>query len=225
MAVSTTTPVIGQQSTSQISSNKGLLGKDDFLKLMLTQLRYQDPLNPMEGTEFATQLAQFSSVEQLSNINTNITQSIDATQILSQAIGNALSATLIGKEVKASGEQFAYSGTGDVRLGYSLSGVADKVAVRVVDSYGATVRTLSSGGGLKGDNEVLWDGKNDQGGSVAAGQYKLVVKASDADGNAVTTTPFVFGHVTSVRFKATGTVFVVDGMEIPISKILEVLNG
>jgi flagellar basal-body rod modification protein FlgD len=225
MTVSSATPVLGQQSTTQTSASNGLLGKDDFLKLLLTQLRYQDPLNPLEGTEFATQLAQFSSVEQLSNINTNLTQSLDATQILSQSIGNALSATLIGKEVKASSEQFAYGGTGDVRLGYTLGGAADKVSVRVVDSYGVTVRTLTNGGGVEGDNEVLWNGKNEQGVAVAAGQYKLVVQASDADGNSVTTTPFLFGHVSAVRFKATGTVFVVDGMEVPISKILEVLNG
>jgi len=81
---------VGVGQTTQTAANKSVLGKDDFLKMLVQQLRYQDPLNPMKGDEFATQLAQFSSVEQLNNINTSLTDSLNANYMLTQAINNGL---------------------------------------------------------------------------------------------------------------------------------------
>ena len=82
-------------STSTSSATNGVLGQDDFLKLLVSQLQNQDPMNPMDGTQFASQLAQFTSVEQLANINTSLQSSISANQLLNQSISNALSTTVI----------------------------------------------------------------------------------------------------------------------------------
>ena len=95
--------VTGKTSTTtqtQTAQAK-LLGKDDFMKLLLAQLKNQDPLNPMDGTDFTAQLAQFSSLEQLSNLNTELkVQSVNQ-----MTLGYAQSVNMIGKEVVASDRQ------------------------------------------------------------------------------------------------------------------------
>jgi len=201
------------------------MGKDDFLKLLTTQLRYQDPMNPMQGGEFATQLAQFSSLEQLTNINTSLTQGLDANYLLSQVIGNSLSANLIGNQVRATSDTFNYSGSGDVKLGYTLPGNSSAVSVKIYDKNDNLVRTLTNPGNSSGDNSFSWDGKDNLGNTVASGKYKFSVDAKDGDGAAMKTTQFIYGTVSAVRFKSDGTFFVVDGDEVSLANILEILKG
>ena len=90
---------VENQTNLMTSNNKSqnVLDKQAFLNLLVTQLKYQDPLNPMENTEFVAQLAQFSSLEQLVNVNDNL----QADAVLSQSVNNSLIASLIGNEVKA----------------------------------------------------------------------------------------------------------------------------
>ena len=190
MTTTTATQVLGQQTSSTSSSSKTVLGKDDFLKLFLAQLRNQDPMNPMKGTEVATQLAQFSSVEQLSNINTNLTKSLDMSSLLSQSISNALSATLVGKEVKATGDSFMFNGSTEVRLGYTLPSKAENVEVTIVDANGTPVRTFKDPGIEKGDTTFTWDGKNDDGQALSQGKYTFKVNATDKDGNTLSSSSF-----------------------------------
>jgi flagellar basal-body rod modification protein FlgD len=219
------TAAIGAQTLTGTSGSPSILGKDDFLKLLITQLRYQDPLEPMKGTEFAAQLAQFSSVEQLSNINTNLTQTLATNQLMTQSIGNSLAATMIGKGVKASANEFQFTGTGSAQLGYTLPVAAAEVSVRVYDSTGTLVRTITNAGTDKGDSTVVWDGTNESGQTMAEGKYTFKVDAQDSSKAALTATPFLYGTISAVRFTSAGTMFVVDGVEIPVSQILELLNG
>jgi flagellar basal-body rod modification protein FlgD len=219
------TAAIGAQTLTGAAGSQAILGKDDFLKLLITQLRYQDPLEPMKGTEFAAQLAQFSSVEQLANINTNLTQTLATNQLMTQSIGNSLAATMIGKGVKASANEFQFTGTGTVQLGYTLPVSAAGVSISVYDSLGTLVRTITNVPTDKGDSTVVWDGTNDNGQALAEGKYTFKVDAQDASKAALTATPFLYGTISAVRFTAAGTMFVVDGVEIPISQILELLNG
>jgi flagellar basal-body rod modification protein FlgD len=190
------------------------------------QLRFQDPLNPVKGTEFAAQLAQFSSVEQLSNINTNILQSIDANYLMSQSISNALAATFVGKDVRAATDTFKFNGDDDsLSLGYTLPAAADSVTVKIYDESGNLVKTLAVTGKSKGDNTFTWDGTNEEGRSVGPGKYKFSVEAKDTTGGSISATSFVVGKVSGVRFKPEGTVFVIDGMEVKLSDILEIMEG
>jgi flagellar basal-body rod modification protein FlgD len=211
--------------SQQSSASSSIMGKDDFLKLLVMQLQNQDPLNPMEGTEFAAQLAQFSSVEQLSNINSSLTDSINADALLAQSINNALSSTFIGKEVKATSSSFNYTGASDLKLGYTLPSAANTVTVKIYDSSGNLVRTMKSTSLNKGDSTVTWDGKNDRGASVESGKYSFKVEALDEAGTTLATSNFIYGKVSSVRFTSDGTVFVIDGAEIPISDVLEIMEG
>jgi flagellar basal-body rod modification protein FlgD len=216
---------IGPTQFPASTSAKGVLGKDDFLKLLVSQLQNQDPMNPTDGTAFAAQLAQFSSVEQLSNINTTLQASIDSTALMNQSISNALATNVIGKEVRASGTSFNYTGSGDMKLGYSLPSAAVSADVKIVDQSGKVVRTISGTGVAMGDVDVKWDGLTDSGAQAAAGKYTIKVEATDAKSKAITSTPFFYGVVTGVRFKSTGTVFVVDGSEINLADVLEVSAG
>jgi len=223
--MTTSINAVGTSQFPTTDSTGGILGKDDFLKLLVMQLRNQDPLDPMKGTEFAAQLAQFSSVEQLSNINSNLVASLDATHLLSQGISNSLAATIIGKDIRASGEAFTYTGSSSARIGYTLPSNADTVTVKILDASGTVVRTMSGTGTAKGDNSFTWDGKDDQGSNVAAGKYTFTVEAKDSNGASVNVWRYVFGSVSAVRFKSDGAVFVVDGMEIRLSDVLEILEG
>jgi flagellar basal-body rod modification protein FlgD len=216
---------VGPTQFPASTSTQGTLGKDDFLKLLVSQLQNQDPMNPMDGTQFASQLAQFSSVEQLQNINTTLQSSLNASSLLNQSISNALSTTVIGKEVRAAGTSFNYSGSGDMKLGYTLPSAAVSAQVKILDQNGAVVRTINGTGVAAGDADVKWDGLTDSGVQAAAGHYTIQVSALDSAGKAVSATPFFYGVVSGVRFKSTGTVFVVDGEEISLSNILEVSQG
>jgi flagellar basal-body rod modification protein FlgD len=222
--VSAATSAITGVVQGQTAEDKAVLGKDDFLRLLITQLRYQDPLNPMQGSEFASQLAQFSSVEQLANINTNLSSSLDANHLLTSAISNALSATIIGKDVRASGTDFHYSGEGEARLGVTLTSAAESVRVTIYSHAGRAVRTVDLGSAVAGDTTFPWDGLDNAGAAVAAGSYTFAVQATDADGGSMTTEPYIYGTVSAVRFRPGGTMFVVDGVEVSMSDILEIIN-
>ena len=220
-----TTPVTSPVTQSPTSPPTSILGKDDFLKLLTMQLKNQDPLNPMDGTQFASQLAQFSSVEQLSNINATLQQSIDANYLLSQSIGNGLAATFVGKDVRATGKTLHFDGTTPARLGYSLPSAADSVTVKIYDDSGNLVKTLTDTGKSVGDNSLAWDGTNDQGQVLNAGKYTFTVEAKDGSGGTIVASSYIEGRVSGVRFKSDGTVFVVDGEEVKLSDILEIMEG
>ncbi|HXF99397.1 MAG TPA: FlgD immunoglobulin-like domain containing protein [Bacteroidota bacterium] len=210
-----------------------VMDKDAFLMLLTNQLRFQDPMNPMKGTDFATQLAQFASVEQLNNISNSLTDSINANYVLTQAINNGLSAGFVGKEVRATGDTFNLGEPGEhvrtIKLGYTLPSAASSVVVKIKDQSGRVVRTLHVNGTAKGDNTFTWDGRTDPNifpnNEAPAGTYSFVVEARDASNNTLTASLFMYGVVSAVRFTADGTKFVINGREVLLGNILEVLGG
>jgi flagellar basal-body rod modification protein FlgD len=223
--MSTLSNIYGLTSQAAATSTaKKSMGKDDFLKMLIQQLRNQDPLDPMEGTEFAAQLAQFSSVEQLDNIQAALTQSIEANYLLSNSINNALAATFVGKQAKAAFDSFQHEG-GENRLGYTLAGNANSVQVKIYDSSGRLVRTMTGTGVSKGDHDLTWDGRDDRGALMPTGSYRFEVEARDTNNSLVETSEYIFGMVSAVRFKSTGAVFVIGGVEVPLDRILEIVDG
>jgi flagellar basal-body rod modification protein FlgD len=225
MAVTYTTVPVSSTTSTSSSTKSTVLGKDDFLKLLITEMKNQNPLSPMDGTEYAAQLAQFSSLEQLSNINTTLTESVSSNQLMTQAISNSLATTMIGKTVKASGSSVGTTGSGSVTLGYKLASPAATVTTKIYNSEGVLVRTLKTSNVAAGDGSVTWDGEDEDGSQMAAGKYTFEVSAVDSKGNAVTSSTYVTGKISGVRFTSNGTAFVVGGVEVPLSDILEILNG
>lgn len=199
------------------------LGRDEFLKLLTFQLKEQNPLNPTDNAEFASQLAQFSQLEQLTDMRAALEQQIQTNLLLSQSITNVSAASLIGKNVKAYSNTMAYDGSTPVKLGYNLLADAKEVTVEIRDSKGNLVKTLKPTTEKKqGDNNLTWDGTNSDGNKVAAGSYKFTVKAKGKDDIALEAQAFTYGKVDSVRFKPEGAVLVVNGHEVPLGDITDI---
>ncbi|MBW1857635.1 MAG: flagellar hook assembly protein FlgD, partial [Deltaproteobacteria bacterium] len=144
--------------TSSYTSPKKELGREDFLALLVEQLKHQDPLNPMESTEFTAQLAQFSSLEQLFGMNENLA---GIREVLSnQDKENLLE--LIGKTVKADDNTILIKGGNALSGSYLLEDGAD-VSISIYDSDGIEIRRLYPGRQDAGEYDVVWDGKDNSG--------------------------------------------------------------
>lgn len=215
--------VKNNSNTSTVSSNKSVLGKDDFLKLMIAQLKNQDPLNPMDGTEYASQLAQFSSLEQLTNLNSYLKQSIDANYMLTQSINNTMLANLIGKEVKVNSKELQVNGQESLSIGYELPEGVKSVKVNIYNQYGTLIKSLEASN-KKGSNKLLWDLTDNNGEKVINGDYKFEVIASDYNNNAVNVTSYILGLIDGIKYSENGTLLIINGAQYSAGDILEIIN-
>jgi flagellar basal-body rod modification protein FlgD len=200
------------------SSGENTLGKEAFLNLLVTQLKYQDPLNPMENTEFVAQLSQFSSLEQLWNVNENL----QTETLVSQSIHNSLVSSLVGKDVKALGNTTTLPEEGTANLGYTIAESAT-VTISIFDQSGNTVRTENVGVQEAGYYSTTWDGQDNNGNRVSAGEYTIAINAVDANGNAVETNAILRGQITGVRFVEGAPVLLMGMNEIDPADVLEVV--
>ncbi|HET56055.1 MAG TPA: flagellar hook capping protein [Ignavibacteria bacterium] len=211
--------------TPQYNDSHGIMGKDDFLKLMIEQLKNQDPLNPMDSHEFAAQLAQFSSLEQLSNINTSLRESIDSNYLLAQSVNNTLTATLIGKDVKFESNVLHNQGENTARIGYNLPANAKSVTINIYDESGKIVRTIEGKGITKGDHKLSWDFTDNDGRKLANGKYTFKVEVESNGQEQLSANVFQYGTITGVKFTESGTKIMIDNIEYYLSDILEILNS
>jgi flagellar basal-body rod modification protein FlgD len=212
-------PGVSNNITSVGSSN---LGKDDFLNLLVTQLRYQDPLEPMQDSDFVAQLAQFSSLEQLSNISTTLGYSTELDYILSQTIANTMATTIIGKEIVAEGDTIYHEYETDSRICFELDGDAKNVEVKIYNETGSLVRTLTDQDLEKGMNHIDWDGKDNSGSKVAGGEYTFEITAKDSSDESVGVHTRIVGIVESVRYENGKGYLIVNGQKIEMSDIIEI---
>ncbi len=212
-------------ATSSQTSTNSVLGKDDFLKLLVTQLKNQDPLNPTDGTEFASQLAQFSSLEQLTNLNDAIQQNMNNSYYLTQSINNSLASNLVGKNVTVLSNSVTNSGQGETNLGYTLPQNAGSVNITIQDEYGATVRTIEGVPRTQGDNKVSWDFSDNEGNQLPEGNYTFTVNAYDDSGNSISAQTFSSGIVDGIKYSNSGAVVLINGNQYNLSDIMEILNN
>ncbi|MBI5194322.1 MAG: hypothetical protein HZA08_12905 [Nitrospirae bacterium] len=197
---------------------KKALGKDDFMKLLVTQMQFQDPLKPMEHTEFTAQLAQFSSLDQLFSIN-------DGMKKLSEKGGaNSVQAVdFIGKEVKASGNK-VYIGKdkSSVVIGYNLSDDVSNIKVNITDKDGNIVRTIKAGPQDAGGHNIDWDGRNNSGNMVSSGEYGFSISAVDINGKESEVPTNISGIVTGVSFENNVPYLQVGETRIMVTDVNEV---
>ena len=208
-------------STTSSTSSTNSLGQDAFLQLLVTQLQYQDPLDPMDDKEFVAELAQFSSLEQLTEINTGIDNlaSIGETQQLMGAVN------FIGKTIEATGTAVGLSDGTATPVTFTLSDDAETCLVNVMDSSGTTVRTVDLGATSAGEIEFTWDGKDYDGNVMEDGQYQVAMTATDADGNILTATTTMTGTVTGIK-QESGTYYLDIGNDryVAFTDITNVIN-
>ena len=215
-ATSATTTAATTGST-QMKQDLGL-NSDDFLKLFIAQLQNQDPLSPQDPTEFLSQLAQISQVEQAYNTNTNL-QSILAAQNSATGV-NAVS--FIGQIVKASGNTIVFDGTNSTTVAFNLSAATASGTVTISDSTGKVVRTGSLGTQSAGDVTVAWDGKDDSGTTLSAGEYTFAVTGATASGSTVTATTYTSGVVTGVSLANSTPTILIGTTSIPLANVISV---
>ncbi|MBI4949050.1 MAG: flagellar biosynthesis protein FlgD [Deltaproteobacteria bacterium] len=205
--VSSATTVSMSDSSSTTSTTEEL-GKDDFLLLLVTQLQNQDPLNPTDNTEFVSQLAQFSSLEGIKNMEETMSTVADG---ISDMQKWSLS-DLIDNTVKFESSSFDYSGE-PVSIEYSLGSNAASANVSIYDANGNLIKSVDAGALNSGSYELQWDGTDAAGAVAASGTYTVNITALDSSGASVGVSTYVSGKVTSVTY---GT----DGAEINAGNII-----
>lgn len=207
--VTTIPSAASSSSTNSTNTANGTLQttSDQFLKMLVTQMQNQDPLNPMDNSQMTSQIAQLNTVQGINNLNTTV-QSL---QTGLQANLNLQAASLIGAQVTVPGSSFALpaqTGTNvadpsRLSFGYDLSSAADSVMVNIKDTSGNVVRTMAVNGTAQGTNYINWDGKDNSGNLVPVGTYSFSVAATAA-GKVVSSTNLSSDTVLSVSMDTSG---------------------
>jgi len=192
------------------------MDREAFLKLLVAQLRNQDPLKPMEGTEFVTQLSQFSVVEQAIEQSRSIERLGDRLGALEQVEATGL----LGRVVTMDQARVRLGSVGGTTLNGSLTQAAAMVRAEVVDGNGNSVRTLTLGPRGAGVLSVPWDGMAEDGSRAPEGLYTVRFQAATVEGNPVAVTTRWQDSVVAVGRDANGTRLTLNsGATVPLSEV------
>jgi flagellar basal-body rod modification protein FlgD len=190
-------------ATSAATTASSALDKDDFLELLVVQLQNQDPLNPLDDKEFIAQLAQFSSLEQMTNVASGIetlTETVARQESLSAA-------SYIGKNVVADGKSITKLDSGITPLYFTLKEAASTVSINVYDQNKNIVQTETLNSMQAGEYTFAWDGLNYNGKNADNGQYNVYFSAVGANGKAVFVDTQVAGKITGLSKDTDGVTF------------------
>ena len=189
---------INTAANTKTASTKTSEMQDRFLTLLTTQLKNQDPLNPMDNAQMTSQLAQISTVDGIERLNSTLSQLTTSnadTQTLQAA-------ALVGHGALVSGKALELTASGALG-GYELATGADVATIEVRDANGALVRTISEKDLAAGVHSFVWDGKDDSGNAMAAGSYNFGVAATQGK-DTVTATSLNFGYISGVVRSSAG---------------------
>lgn len=221
MNLATTTGITAATTDTSAASaamKKSLgLNKDDFLKLFISQLKYQDPLKPQDPSAMLDQLSQLSLVEQSYNnttaLNNLLTAQNNATTM--NSVG------FIGKDVKANGNAIAFDGSTPATFEFSLPSAVDTAAVTITDTSGKVVATSSLGALNSGDSILSWDGRDGNGAFLPAGAYTFKIDGTAA-GVAVPATTYTSGRIDGVNIVNGVPQLAIGAVSIAMSDIINV---
>ncbi len=208
------------ETTSITQKKKGeTMDQEQFLKLFVTQLQNQDPMNPQDATEMSSQLAQYSQLEQMTNLNKGMDTLVEAYQHSDKLA----SLSTIGREAAYTGDSIAYSGE-PVSIGYRLDSGAAEVSV-TIKKDNAVVATIKGEELAKGDHYLTWDGTNNNGEPLPAGNYTFSVQAIGSDNKVAQLTTLVRNEVTGVDLSGdNGGTIKTTGGEIDFNSILGIFD-
>ncbi|MEQ9448317.1 MAG: flagellar hook capping FlgD N-terminal domain-containing protein [Rhodospirillaceae bacterium] len=206
----------GVLDKSEAAKNKLAKDLDSFLLLLTSQLKAQDPLNPMDSTEFTGQLVQFAQVEQQIGMNENLTNLIGLSQ---QSIASS-AVNYIGKIVEGVSKQVPMQ-NGALRAAYGLEDTAQSANIVIRDTDGVIVHTAPAET-TQGVHEFNWNGIDAQGTQHPDGTYTLEVSALAGDGTPVNSYVTAFGRVTGVTTIEDKTVLLLDKVGVSIDNVLSV---
>ena len=211
-ASTTTTPQTGTTALNSLSSNF-----DDFLMLLMTQLKNQDPTSPLDTNEFTSELVQFSGVEQQINTNTSLTQLIQATQGTEMIQASSMT----GKQVTVDSDHVPLqNGKGTIQF---TAPASEQVAIAIYSDSGNKLSDATMTA-TKGTNTWTWNGKDSSGHSMPDGSYKVAVAGANADGTTSALTFSVIGTATGVKNQSSGVQLQVGALSVDFSKVQSVGN-
>ena len=205
-------------ATSAANASAATATQDRFLKLLVTQMKNQDPLNPMDNAQVTSQMAQLSTVTGIDKLNVTL-QALSDSMVGNQSLQ---AASMIGHGVLVEGKSVDLSG-GKAYGGFELTQSVDRVKISIYDDAGALVRSVDMGAQPAGIVKWGWDGKDSAGADLADGAYTFDVNASQA-GKSVAATALQFGMVGSVTQGKQGVTLSVGQLDgIALSQIKQIL--
>jgi flagellar basal-body rod modification protein FlgD len=207
-----------QQSTTQKSEAKLTADLQSFLTLLTTQLQHQDPLDPVDSTQFTSQLAQFAAVEQGIQTNANL-ETLIGLSYANQSLTAVTS--YLGKYVEAVGNTMPLV-DGTAHFAYSLPKAADAVVVQIKNEAGVTVASMT-GETAAGKHDMTWDGKDSSGLQLPDGKYTFTVTAVDDKAQPIEAQTFTVGVVDAADGSGTDGVKVsINGVIVPLADIVAI---
>lgn len=190
---------------------------DNFLTLLTTQLKHQDPISPMDTNEFTSQLVQFSQVEQSIAQNEKLNELI-ALQGFNQI---AYAAALTGKNVQILGDQAKLTNGEPIEFGYKLPAEAEATVIAIRDAQGRVIfsKPVES---VAGERSFVWDGTTADGRAAADGRYTIDVVARDVRGTVLATKTSVVGRVDAVELSGGKVALEVHGAAVDLTDVLAI---
>jgi flagellar basal-body rod modification protein FlgD len=208
------------ESTPTYTSSEQELGRDQFLTLLVAQLKNQDPLNPLESADFTAQLAQFSSLEQLFGMNETL--AVIQQNLAAQQNGNVLD--YIGKVVKTDGNT-VFIEKGNIESNtYTLEDEAD-VTIYIYNTEGVEVRRIYAGWNEAGEHDLSWDGRDDNGDLLGDGVYFFEVEAIDENGFTVPYSAYLTGEVAGVTYQNSIPYLMIGNNLVAPESVIEVAEN
>jgi flagellar basal-body rod modification protein FlgD len=195
----------GVQNQKSLYAPKQEMGKEQFLKLFMEQLKYQDPLNPVKNENFNQQMAMFSQLEQAINMNKTLEK-----MAAGQNNNQVAALQLVGKNIVANRGTLYHEKDKFTAMNFKLPQDVKEMRIDIKDGAGEVVRSYSLDSRNQGDVTWKWDGNNEQGAPVESGKYTYDVRGKGVDGKEVKVDSKIDGRVTGVT-SAAGVVFLVVG--------------
>jgi len=204
-------------STSSTTGGSKTLDKDAFLKLLVAQLKHQDPNSPLQPHELAAQLAQFTSVEQLTQLNDAMATQTEASQMAALVGQSNLSASLIGREVQAAGDLVRVPTTGSAKVTVDIAGAGGAATLTLKDDAGNTVAKRSIGSLQAGNNQTLTLPAD-----LPPGRWHYAIEVKSAGDATTTVATYTTGVVTAVEFKNGQIILSAGGLDIALDNIVRI---
>ncbi|MFH1147178.1 MAG: flagellar hook assembly protein FlgD [Pseudomonadota bacterium] len=208
------------QAGSATTKTRQTLDKDSFMKLFITQMQLQDPLKPMDSHELAAQLAQFSSLEQLFNINGHMSNLMS----YQTSQNNLQLLSLMDKEIEVKTENFNLQEGKAADAWYELGEDAVSSIVNIYSDTGQCVRTMDLGPAQTGRHALAWDGRSRTGETLPDGTYAFEVIATNGNRRQISVNTSVIGRVSEATFKNGITILKMDGLEFGVADIVRIMN-
>lgn len=218
------TDLTSRIDTASAASNStgqafGAPSQEEFLKLFVAQLENQDPLDPRDGAEMVSEMAQFAALEQTASINARL----DTIAAQGESSSRAQMMGLVGHRIEADASTLTLTGTGAMPpLDLTVSRAASKVTAVIRDASGAEVRRIDVGPRSAGSAPLGWDGTGNGGTALPPGAYQIEIEAVDASGAAVGAQTRLTGVVDAVQFADDGTRIRVGGVVLNPSDVTSV---